>query len=251
LEVNKVIDIALTAGEILLGNGAESYRIDETVAKICLSYGVTAECLSMSNGILLSVVGCDCSQNTAMKRVRQKHVDLYRIELINAFSRELETTPLSYEQAKKRLQEIDQAPNFSLHIRTMAACMTGFIYTLFFNGTLPDAFVSILICLAIYRMLEKVAELGFFQFMEFYFAGLAIGGASILAHTILPEINENNVISGAIMILIPGVTLTNGIKDALYGDFFSGLAKFYEAMLVVTAVCAGIATALFIGLKGW
>ena len=51
------------------------------------------------------------------------------------------------------------------------------------------------------------------------------------------------------MILIPGVALTNGIKDALYGDFVSGLAKFGEAMLIIAAVGAGIGTALAISLK--
>lgn len=251
MKIENVTDIALTAGEILLGNGAETYRIEETVMKICESYGFTAECLVMSNGLWLSVGDGDFNNKiTSMKRVGQKHVDLYRIELINAFSRQLQENPVSYEEAKQRLKEIKQAPNFNLSIRTMAACMTGFIYTLFFNGSLIDAIAAIVVCFITYRIFEKISQFGVFQFLEFYLAGLTIGGASIIAHLFIPAINSNNVITGAIMILIPGVVLTNGIKDVLYGDFISGVSKFSEAVIVIVAVSAGIGSSLFVNLKG-
>ena len=251
MKIENVMHIALTAGEILLGNGAETYRIEETVTKICEAYGFTAECLVMSNGLWLSVGDGDFNNKiTSMKRVGQKHVDLYRIELINAFSRQLQDEPMSYEAAKRRLNEIKQAPNFSLSIRTVAACMTGFIYTLFFNGSIMDATASIVVCFITYIMFEKISEFGFFQFLEFYLAGLTIGGASILAHLMIPAINSHNVITGAIMILIPGVVLTNGIKDVLYGDFISGVSKFSEALIVIIAVSAGIGSSLFASMKG-
>jgi uncharacterized membrane protein YjjP (DUF1212 family) len=250
MEVKNIIDIALTAGEILLANGAENYRIEETVAKICTSYNVNGECIAMSNGILISVEDSKGEKITSMKKVKDKHVDLYRIELINSFSRTLAKEPLPYEEAKKRLNEIEEAPNFTMRVRTMAACMTGFIYTLFFNGTIMDGIAAIIICFIIYMLFEKVSQLGFFQFLESFLAGLLIGGLSLLAHFIIPNISYHNVITGAIMILLPGVVLTNGIKDALCGDFSAGIAKFFEAMIVITAVGIGIGAALFIGLKG-
>ena len=250
MEVKNVIDIALTAGEILLANGAENYRIEGTVSKICESYGFNGECLAMSNGILLSIEDSNLEKITSMKKVKDKHVDLYRIELINSFSRNIETTPLSYADAKKNLDEIKNAPNFTMKVRTFAACMTGFIYTLFFNGSIIDGLASIIICFITYILFEKISELGFFQFLEFYLAGVLIGGASIFSHFLIPTINQHNVITGAIMILLPGVVLTNGIKDVLCGDFSAGIAKFCEAMIVITAVGVGIGTSLFIGLKG-
>lgn len=250
MEVKNVIEIALTAGEILLANGAENYRIEETVSKVCSSYNLTGECIAMSNGILLLIEDSHGEKLTSMKKVKDKHVDLYRIELINSFSRNIQINPLSYADAKRNLDEIKDAPNFTMRVRTLAACMTGFIYTLFFNGSILDGIASILICFITYTLFEKVSELGFFQFLEFYLAGVLIGGASIFSHFIIPAINQHNVITGAIMILLPGVVLTNGIKDVLCGDFSAGIAKFCEAMIVITAVGVGIGTSLFIGLKG-
>lgn len=250
MEVNNVIDIALTAGEILLSNGAENYRIEETVSIICSAYNYAVECIAMSNGILLLIEDSNGEKLTSMKKVKDKHVDLYRIELINSFSRKIQKDTLPYPEAKRILNEIEKAPNFTLRVRTMAACMTGLIYTLFFNGTLVDGLVSFLICFITYILFEQVSRLGFFQFLEFFLAGLLIGGLSIFSHVLLPIINYHNVITGDIMILLPGVVLTNGIKDILYGDFSAGIAKFSEAMIVIIAVGVGIGTSLFIGLKG-
>jgi uncharacterized membrane protein YjjP (DUF1212 family) len=250
MDVNNVIDIALTAGEILLSNGAENYRIEETVSKICNAYNYNGECIAMSNGILLLIEDSCGGKITSMKKIKNKHVDLYRIELINSFSRNIEKNILPYAEAKQNLNQIDKAPNFTLRVRTMAACMTGFIYTLFFNGTLVDGLVSFLICFITYILFEQVSRLGFFQFLEFFLAGLLIGGLSIFSHFLFPVINYHNVITGAIMILLPGVVLTNGIKDILYGDFSAGIAKFSEAMIAIIAVGVGIGTSLFIGLKG-
>jgi uncharacterized membrane protein YjjP (DUF1212 family) len=250
MEVKKVIDIALTAGEILLSNGAENYRIEETVSKICEAYNYNGECIAMSNGLLLLIEDSNSEKITSMKKIRDKHVDLYKIELINSFSRKLQKKTLSYEEAKKILNGIEEAPNFSMKVRTMAACMTGFIYTLFFNGTILDGITSIAICFITYILFEKISELGFFQFLEFFLAGVLIGGLSLLSHFLFTVINYHNVITGAIIILLPGVVLTNGIKDILYGDFSAGIAKFSEAMIVIIAVGVGIGTSLFIGLKG-
>lgn len=250
MDVKNVIDIALTAGEILLRFGAETYRIEETVSKICESYGYTGECLSMSNGLMINVEDHDLSKITSMKKVGQKKVDLYRIELINAFSREVINNPMTYDEAMNRLKEIDNSPNFTLSVRIVAACMTGFIYTIFFNGSLIDGLASIIVCLITYLMFEKISEFGFFQFLEYYFAGALIGEISIFLHFLIPAINEHNVITGAIMILLPGVVLTNGIKDVLYGDFSAGISKFCEALIVIIAVSSGIGTSLFINLRG-
>lgn len=243
----QVLEIALYAGEILLSNGAEAYRVEETIERICHVYNLNCECITTSKGVFISIVDGDDEKVTSLKKIRTKRVDLYRIELINSFSRNLQNQLLNYQDAKKMLKSIDDAPYFTFSVRLFAASMTSFIYTLFFNGTIFDAIVSAIISIGIYIMLEKVSRVGFFQFFEFFFSGLIIGGVSLIAQTLLPYINKDNVITGAIMILIPGVALTNGIKDIIYGDFVSGMVKFGESMLIITAIGVGIGTALVLG----
>ena len=131
-------------------------------------------------------------------------------------------------------------------MRTMAACITGFTYTLFFNGSLIDGIISVIICFITYLITQKISQLGFFQFLEYYLAGLVIGGTSIFFHVLIPSVNAHNVITGSIMILIPGVVLTNGIKDVICGYFSSGISRFCEALIIIAAITIGIITILII-----
>lgn len=249
METKKVAEIAVTAGEILLSNGAEAYRVEETISKICNSYGLTGECISTLTGIFISITGPDGEMVTSIRRIRQRRVDLYRVELINSFSRGLMENPVAYEEAKRILGDITNAPSFNLGIRLMAAGMTSFVYTLFFKGTIPDAIIALIISLGIYFILQKIEEVGFFQFLQYFLSGLIIGALSVSIQHLFPVINKDNVITGAIIVLLPGVSLTNGIKDILYGDYVSGLAQFGEAMLIIIAMGAGIVTALSLFMK--
>ncbi|WP_024833734.1 threonine/serine exporter family protein [Ruminiclostridium josui] len=249
METKKVVEIAVLAAEILLSNGAEAYRVEDTISKICSSYGLTGECISNLTGIFISITGPDGEMVTSIKRIRQRRVDLYRVELINSFSRSLMEKPVSYEEAKRILRDITDAPSFNLGIRLMAASMTSFVYTLFFKGTIPDAIVALIISLGIYFILQKIDEVGFFQFLQYFLSGLLIGALSISIQHLLPIIQKDNVITGAIIVLLPGVSLTNGIKDILYGDYVSGLAQFGEAVLIIIAMSAGIVSALSLFMK--
>lgn len=244
MNAKQVLEIALSAGQMLISNGAEAYRVEETIERICNSYNLECECLVMAKGVLVSIVDGNNGKVTSLKKIRVRRVDLYRIELINSFSRNIQNKPISYEEARKTLKDIENAPYFTFPIRLFAASMTSFIYTLFFNGTIYDAVASATISMGIYFILEKISRVGFFQFFEFFFSGFIIGSVSLIAENLLPFINKGNVITGAIMILLPGVALTNGIKDIIYDDFMSGMVKFGEAMLIITAIGAGIGTAL-------
>jgi uncharacterized membrane protein YjjP (DUF1212 family) len=244
MEAKRVLEIALSAGQMLISNGAEAYRVEETIERICKAFSLECECMVTAKGVFISVVDHNEEKITSLKKIRTRKVDLYRIELINSFSRNIQHGDMSYEEAKKILKDIEGAPYFSFPVRLFAASMTSFIYALFFNGTIYDSIISAVISMGIYYMLEKVSGIGFFQFFEYFFSGFIIGTVSSLMERIIPFVNKDNITTGAIMILLPGVALTNGIKDIIYGDFNSGIAKFGEAMLVITAVGAGIGTAL-------
>jgi uncharacterized membrane protein YjjP (DUF1212 family) len=248
METKQVLEIALSSGQILMKNGAETYRVEDTIERICSAYDLECECLTTAKGVIVSVMYSSGEKMTSLKKVRNTGVDLYRIELINSFSRDFKRNCIEYDEAKKILREIENAPEFSLPVRIFAASMTSFIYSLFFNGTIYDSVAAALISICIYFMMEKISKLGFFQFFEFFFSGFVIGIASLFAENLFPFISKGNIITGAIMILLPGVPLTNGIKDIIYGDFTSGLIKFGEAMLIIIAVGAGIGAALTIGI---
>lgn len=251
MDRQEVSRIALKAGEILLVNGAETFRIEETVSKICNSYGYLADCAALPYGLFLSIGENEDNQVTIMKRVNGQQFDLHKIELINAFSRSLTKEPLEYDDAIERLKTIKSAPNFSTLVQCFAACITGAVYAVFYSGSFWDALAAAIIAFTVFFVKDRVKPSGPFQYIIQIVAGFLIGILSILASVVFPELNSHTITTGAIMILVPGIVLTNGFKDFVFGDFSSGMGKIFEAVLVVSAVAVGVGVALIIGARGF
>lgn len=244
MNAKEVLDIALMAGEILVSNGSESYRVEETMERICRAYNYKSQCITTGKGIFLSVLYDNQEKVTSLMKSKNNSVDLYTIELVNNFSRQVEENQFTYDEAKKRLDKIKNTPHYRLPVRVLAGGMTCFIYCLFFNGKIIEALVSTMIGMLIYYMVDRVTAIGFFQFFIFFFSGCVIGGIATFLEWIFPWFIKDNIILGSIMVLLPGVAFTNGVKDIIYGDFISGIARCSEAVLVVVAIGSGIGASL-------
>lgn len=249
MKTKELIDIALKAGEILLSSGAEIYRVEDTITRIFASYNVKCENFVLLTGIFISAKGEDNDIISLLKRIRGYSYDLKRIEMVNSFSRSLQTKPVTYNEAMDILSSIEKTSRYSFLTRLSAAGINAFVYTLLFNGGIHEALLTLLISMFIYLVKEKVSQMGFFQFFEFFVSGSLAGGLSLTAVKLFPGLNLYKIIIGAIMILVPGVALTNGIKDALYGDIVSSLYRLAEAFFISIAVGAGVAIMLSIGLR--
>ena len=51
--------------------------------------------------------------------------------------------------------------------------------------------------------------------------------------------STEHIIIGNIMLLIPGVGLTNSLRDMISGDTMSGMLRFLEACIISLAIAAG------------
>ena len=55
------------------------------------------------------------------------------------------------------------------------------------------------------------------------------------------------LIIGCLMLLVPGVALTNAMREIVAGDTYSGLSRTAEAILIATGIALGAAVGLGIG----
>lgn len=251
MDTKNVMDIALFTGEILLCSGAEIYRVEDTVRRICESYGILCECFVLPTGIFLSNTPLSSEHEaiTLMRRIKKRSIDLQRIEQINSLSRRIVIEKTGYDEAMEMLKEIDSGPYFKSITRFIAAGITTFVYTLLFQGSYLDAVLALIIGLIIYQLQNMISKVGFFQFFQYFLSGIIAAGLSILASKILPGLSIDKTITGSIILLVPGIAITSGIKDALYGDLISSMARICEALLVVAAVGAGVGIMLTFGIR--
>lgn len=58
--------------------------------------------------------------------------------------------------------------------------------------------------------------------------------------------NEDYIMIGEIMLLIPGIALTNSARDILMGDTASGLLRFADSLINAIAIACGFALSMLL-----
>src|SRR5690606_7500669 len=98
-KAKKLLLLAILSGKIMLKNGAETYRVEDTIERICKSRkGVKyANVFSTPTGIFVSIEIEDEVLSHIM-RVKTIKIDLNKINLVNDFSREFVSSNMSIDE---------------------------------------------------------------------------------------------------------------------------------------------------------
>lgn len=252
LETREVLNIALLSGEILLTSGSEIYRVEDTIDRICSVYSIQCESFVTPTGIFISGWAENKASESVslVRRIRNRTINLHSIELINTFSRDLQTERLTYDEAIEKLKNIETGPYFKFARRLSAAGLTAFAYAVLFHGTFIDGFVTAAIGMLMYSILEKMKNADLSQYFRNFICSFAAGLMSVYAGRLIQNLNVDSIIVGSIMILVPGLAITNGIRDALHGDILSSQARITEALIIVATIGVGVGIALLL-MKYW
>lgn len=238
----KVLILAVYAAEIMMKNGAEIYRVEDTVTRICRACGISyVDVFATPTGIFVSIDkgGEEDDTQTYIKRIKGGGTDLSKISEVNQFSREFTTTDLSVEDGMEILKEIDKKKPYPLWARLISAAMVCSFFCIVFGGVLVDFCVAILsgtACYSLSLLLKKI-DINFF-IQGFCCCGLA-AFIALTAAAAFPAASYDPIIIGTIMLFVPGVAITNSIRDFLSGDMLSGLARMTEALLTAVSLATG------------
>ena len=108
----KILQTASVAGELLLQNGAEIFRVQETMLHILKAYGVDdANVFVLSNGIFASICEGTPRAQSIVRNVPLGSVNLSRIDEINTLSRTITESPIDPQEALEKLQQIKSRSN--------------------------------------------------------------------------------------------------------------------------------------------
>jgi len=243
----KVLILALYAGELMMKNGAEIYRVEDTITRICKACHIPyVEVFATTTGIFVSVdQGTeDSDMHTFIKRIKHISIDLEKISKINNFSRTFTTTALSVDDGLEMLKDIDKTAQFAFILRLIGASLIASFFTLMIGGSVMDFFSSLIIGVLSYSstIIFQKAELNIF-ILDFCSCALVSLLAILFVNLGFGD-NLNLIIIGSIMIFLPGVAITNAVRDSLSGDLLSGLTRGMEAFMVAISIAAGVGVVL-------
>ena len=237
----EVLDLALMAGHILLENGAEIYRVEETIDRICGYYGVNSEnAFVLSNGIFLTAGSARESFFAKVQHIPVSGTHLNKVAAVIQLSREIVEGKHTIQDAYRILEEIRTMPGKKRWMQTLASGVGSAAFCIFFGGTFGDSLAAFAagICLYLYVLWLSVPHLS-------KIVGNIGGGALVTVVCCLLYLmgvgeNLNFMMIGTIMPLVPGVAFTNSIRDVADGDYISGSVRMLDALLVFFCIAIGV-----------
>ena len=242
--MNYILQIATFAGQIILENGGETYRVEETIWRICKSFGAEeADSFVMPTGIMTSIVH-NGETYSITKRVSKRTVDLDKIDKVNALARNINTYNLTPAEFKVKLQEINNGERYSNLITIFFASLGAGSFTILFGGNHKDLIAAFLIGVIIKLIVNKGDKLQLNPFFTNFIASAVTAILAILLFKLNIASNLDTTIIGSFMLLVPGLAITNAIRDTIAGDLVSGLTRAAEAFLVAISIAAGSGTIL-------
>ena len=251
-EQRLIVSRALDVGERMLLCGGEVSRVEDTIYRILKSYGASrVEVFTILSFISLTAVFDAEQVYTENRRVSivAYSNDFSRLEQLNALSREICQTTPSLDELTERLAAIDLPPRkkqFRELYAMVGYLLSGAAFALFFGGNPLDALGAGVCCLAVW-FLNWVFRRSALQRLFHAFLISFIAGA-LCYLVILLGLGEHpgQLMMAVIMVLIPGIAMTNAMREMLISDTISGILRLVESLLIASAVAFGFALAMFV-----
>lgn len=240
MNYDKLLNATTKLGYLLLENGAETYRVEESMMRIFGAYGIAdADVFVIPTMIIVSITPDGCPTITQQKRVHSRGTNLYKVQQANSLCRQACRTLPSPEDLEKDTEAIDRSPVYPVSMQFLAYGLAAFAFTLFFEGSLSDALCAGLCGIVIKGVFIKM---GNWHANPFFINVAASAAVTVIAMGSVAAglgTNSDKITIGAIMLLVPGVALTNFMRDTIAADYVSGLTKLLEAVLIGTGIALG------------
>lgn len=246
-QMHRVMELAMEAGRILLRNGAEIFRVEETIEHICKRFEIEEmDAFVLSNGIFLTAHSKGKEIFAKVKYIPMAGTHLGIVTEVNNLSREISAGRVGIDEAFERLKEIEKMPpkkNTSLMI---AAGVGSGVFCYLMKGNILESIVTVVIGALLYAGVLFAQKHNLSKIIINLVGGAFITVLAILA-TYLPlsgNVSLDKMIIGSILPLVPGVLFVNAIRDIANSDFIGGIVKLLDALLVFVYIATGVGLVL-------
>ena len=237
----EILALSVEIADVMLRNGGEIYRIEDTVIHILKAYDIKSfDVYVLSNGIFASANEDKEDSCSMIRHVPLGEVNLAKVSYLNQLARDLCSHTCTIEEGWKRVEQAKKLPKYSAWIQILFCGLGSACYAFLFGGSLLDFAFAFLIGLSEQILLLTMAKHKVSRFLRNVFASVLVSALSILiVMTGLPVL-QDKIIIGAIMPLVPGITFTTSIRDFHNGDYLSGTIHLIDALLTALCIAVGI-----------
>lgn len=245
MDYDELLNIAVSIGHLLIESGAEISRAEESVLRVVRAYGCeTGEVFALPSVIHVSLTTPSGHPITRVRRVMFRRVNLDRVERTNGLCRRISRDRPDLRYVRGEISAIRTGVPFSFWLQTAACALVAFSFTLFYGGNLSDALVSLFCGALIQPFCAALDHLRVNRFFTNISVSFFVAAIALMCADYDFSLNYDKIIIGALMNLVPGIAITDFMRDIIAGDVMAGLVRFTESMLTATAIAIGAGIAL-------
>ncbi len=238
----KILEVTYEAGAILLENGAEISRVEETMRRIADHFGVEDESFFvLSNGIMMTGKGF-----ARTKFIPIKGASLDKVVAVNQLSREVAEGRWSLEEIGERLKGIRAMKPKRAWEQILASAVGSAAFCILFGGGFTDCLASFIAGFLLWLFMLFVGFKHLSRIVNTVTGGLLSSLVCFGLYRLGLGCHLSNMIIGAIIPLIPGIAFTNGVRDMANEDFIAGATRLLDAMLTFFCIALGVALAFML-----
>lgn len=245
----KIFELIVLAGEILLESGAEIIRVEDTMERMALAFELeNFDSYVLTSGLFASSDGDERKLYSRIKGIPNASPHFAKIDAVNDISRQLVAHRYSVDEAYEKMKEVSKMPPYSTPLCTLGSGLGagGFCYLL--GGTLEDSFFAFLVGIIMWMIVALLRKWGVKKTLCNVLGSIIGSGLSLLIFFLGFGTSADKMIIGSLIPLIPGVSFVNGIRDFSDNNFLSGLVRLLDVAVVTT--CMAIGAGLMIELAG-
>lgn len=238
---------AMDIGEQMLLCGAEIHRVEDSLERMCYALGAKRiDVFIITSSMVVTVYDANNESYTQTRRVLNIGTDIEKLHRLNELSREICRENLSVDDIRAKFNNLMQSKGYPFWLDCIAYAAIAGAFTLFFGGNQIEALVSLIVGTVVRFVVLLADKCSMNKIFAKFLCCFVATGLAFVAVSLGIIQTVDMIVIGNIMTLIPGIGLTNALRDLFTGDSISGLLRSIEAVLIALAISAGYFLCAFI-----
>ncbi len=247
MDLQKLLDMGMELGYRLQISGAETYRVEESIRRLMQAYDVECETFAVPNSLIVSIRDENGKVMTRLRRIGYHGTNINAVERCNTICRKIEAEKPDLDTAQAMLNEAyAKIRTYPLPILLIGYFLASTGFAVFFGANALEALFAGISGVACGLSLLFMTWLHANDFFQIIVGGLVIAFTT-QTFAIAGLIQRADAASiGALMVLVPGLGLTNTMRDIIFGDTQSGINRLVHVCISAAAIAIGTGSALLI-----
>ncbi len=244
MEEKELVKQFIELGVSLIECGSEIARVETGISRILTSYhyrDVTV--FALPSYLIITVTLKNDNVFTISKTTSSHMINFDRFASLNQLLRDLETNHQSSDQIAKKIRQIKDKEHRS-SLQVVGYGLGAFGFTGIFGGALDDCISALLIGLCVFGLNYFLVKLKINRLVRTFIEAtfISLGANGLVRYGLSGNLDILQI--GTLMLLVPGLAITNSLRDFIDEDYLSGISRIIEALMIAIAIALGVGLVL-------